>query len=289
MEQTPNSPQPLWRTRPRVPRRQFCRRFAPTQPPPPFQLPPRTFTPTPTLNSPLVYQVRRKTSMSTPHRININRANSQHSTGPKTAEGKQRSSLNALRHGLTGQIVVMPDRRPRRPTSLHLKFFVRRGPAPTAPPKQIWSKPWPDTSWRLNRVAALETNLLTLGVMHTSPLTGAPEPIQDAMSIVAALESQSKALSNLSLHSATPLPPVLNADGSPAPRLSSKLRRALEILGHRSTCSTSWKCTSRPKEKPTKPFLKMASFFQKSKSTRHILRRNRERLLDEVAEQLCAD
>jgi hypothetical protein len=58
-----------------------------------------------------------------------------------------------------------------------------------------------DTSWRLNRVAALETNLLTLAITHEAPLADAPAQIQDAMSIVAALESQSKALSNLSLHS----------------------------------------------------------------------------------------
>jgi hypothetical protein len=36
-------------------------------------------------------------------RAAINRANSQHSTGPRTESGKQRSSLNALRHGLTAQ------------------------------------------------------------------------------------------------------------------------------------------------------------------------------------------
>jgi len=41
-------------------------------------------------------------------RAEINRANAQHSIGPKTPEGKQRSSLNALRHGLTGQIIVLP-------------------------------------------------------------------------------------------------------------------------------------------------------------------------------------
>jgi hypothetical protein len=59
-----------------------------------------------------------------------------------------------------------------------------------------------DTSWRLNRVAALETNLLSLGVASGSgPLTHAPQQIQDALAIAAALESQSKALSNLSMHS----------------------------------------------------------------------------------------
>jgi hypothetical protein len=39
----------------------------------------------------------------------INEANAQHSTGPKIKAGKQRSRLNALRHGLTGQIIVLPN------------------------------------------------------------------------------------------------------------------------------------------------------------------------------------
>src|SRR5215471_240030 len=34
------------------------------------------------------------------------RENAQFSTGPKTLEGKKRSSLNVFRHGLTGQIVI---------------------------------------------------------------------------------------------------------------------------------------------------------------------------------------
>lgn len=48
------------------------------------------------------------------NRAEINRTNAQNSTGPKTEAGKQRSSLNALRHGLTGQIVVMPAKVSRR-------------------------------------------------------------------------------------------------------------------------------------------------------------------------------
>lgn len=137
--------------------------------------------------------------MSTPNRIEINRANAQHSTGPKTEAGKQKSSLNALRHGLTGQIVVMPTEDLEAYQS-HLESFTDEYDPKGATEANL-VQALADTSWRLNRVAALESNLLTLGMTHASPLTGAPQPIQDAMSIVSALESQSKALANLSMHS----------------------------------------------------------------------------------------
>jgi len=131
--------------------------------------------------------------MSIPNRSEINRANSRHSTGPKTAEGKQRSSLNALRHGLTGQIVVMPAE-DLQAYQRHLQSFTDElHPVGVIEANLVQSLA--DCTWRLNRVAAMETNLLSLGV------TGGADPIQDALSIAAALESQSKALSNLSLHS----------------------------------------------------------------------------------------
>jgi hypothetical protein len=137
--------------------------------------------------------------MATPDRAEINRANSLHSTGPKTETGKQRSSLNALRHGLTGQIVVMPTEDLQAYQS-HLKSFTDEY-SPKGATEANLVQALADTSWRLNRVAALETNLLTLGIASgPSLITDAPQQIQDAMSIVAALESQSKALSNLSLH-----------------------------------------------------------------------------------------
>ena len=37
-----------------------------------------------------------------------NRANATHSTGPRTEEGQKRSSLNAMKHGLTGRTVLLP-------------------------------------------------------------------------------------------------------------------------------------------------------------------------------------
>ena len=41
-------------------------------------------------------------------RIEANRRNAGRSTGPKTAEGKERVRLNALKHGLTAATVVLP-------------------------------------------------------------------------------------------------------------------------------------------------------------------------------------
>jgi hypothetical protein len=129
--------------------------------------------------------------MSRPHRVEINRANSQHATGPKTHAGKKKSSLNALRHGLTGQIVVMPSEDLEAYRS-HLKSFNDEY-TPEGATEAHLVQALADASWRLNRVAALETNLLSLAAVG--------EPLVDAMAIAASLESQSKALANLSMHS----------------------------------------------------------------------------------------
>jgi hypothetical protein len=122
----------------------------------------------------------------------INRANAQHSTGPRTEAGKQKSALNALRHGLTGQIVVMPtdDLEAYR---RHLDSFTTEYKPEGATEQQL-TQSLADTSWRLNRVAALESNVLSLGMGNSG------DPIQNAMNIAESLESQTKALANLSMH-----------------------------------------------------------------------------------------
>ena len=50
--------------------------------------------------------------MATKTQLEANRANARRSTGPKTASGKARSSMNGLKHGLTAETIVIGDEDP---------------------------------------------------------------------------------------------------------------------------------------------------------------------------------
>jgi hypothetical protein len=118
-----------------------------------------------------------------------NRANSKNSTGPKTEAGKQRSSRNALRHGLTAQTVVMPSEDLELYESHKKSFHDDHSPKGSLESNLVQALA--DATWRLNRVAALEANLLAVSA----------NDVQDSMALIAFLERQAKAIAALSLHS----------------------------------------------------------------------------------------
>ena len=91
-------------------------------------------------------------------RAAINRANSRHSTGPRTEAGKQRAKLNALRHGLTSQSVLLPNESPGA-YQKHVQEFLDEY-QPKGPTERQLVQELIDTSWRLNRVPSLEAELL---------------------------------------------------------------------------------------------------------------------------------
>src|SRR4051812_42585251 len=77
--------------------------------------------------------------MASIRQLNANRENAQKSTGPKSDEGKSRSRRNALKHGLSGSGIVLPDEasdalearteewRPQyRPTTRQGEWFFRQ-------------------------------------------------------------------------------------------------------------------------------------------------------------------
>jgi hypothetical protein len=103
-------------------------------------------------------------------RTAINRRNSRHSTGPRTDSGKQRSSLNALRHGLTAASAVLPSE-DRAAYDAHRRgFFDEYKPATPAESQLVIELA--DTSWRLNRIPLLEADVLS---QDPSPQTLIPQ------------------------------------------------------------------------------------------------------------------
>jgi hypothetical protein len=133
------------------------------------------------------------------NRAQINRRNAQHSTGPITFEGKRRSCLNALRHGLTGQTIVMPAE-DLEAYQAHVRAFMSEHQPQGATETQL-AQSLADTAWRLNRVSALETNLLTHDIIYQDfPNHESTHEMREAIAIAAALDSHTKALANLSIH-----------------------------------------------------------------------------------------
>ncbi len=98
------------------------------------------------------------TNSTAVNRAAVNRANAQHSTGPRTEAGKRRSSLNAIRHGLTAQTVVLPSEDPAQYETLRRQMLDEYQPA--TPTETQLVQELVDTAWRLNRIPLLEASLL---------------------------------------------------------------------------------------------------------------------------------
>jgi hypothetical protein len=79
------------------------------------------------------------------------------STGPRTAAGKQRSSQNAITHGLTSRSPVLATEDPAAYDAQCRGFFAEYQPA--TPTETQLVQELADTAWRLNRIPALEAAL----------------------------------------------------------------------------------------------------------------------------------
>jgi hypothetical protein len=103
-------------------------------------------------------------------RHRANRANALRSTGPRTAAGKQRSSLNALTHGFTSRTPVLATEDPAAYQHHCRQFFDEYKPA--TPTESHLTQQLADTAWRLNRIPLLESDLFS---QNPSPQTLIPQ------------------------------------------------------------------------------------------------------------------
>jgi hypothetical protein len=111
--------------------------------------------------------------MTSEKQIAANRANAAKSTGPKTPETKSISAMNALRHGLTGQVNLMPD----EDREAHDKFCaaIVESLAPEGALEIQFAQSIAEDNWRMNRGRAIETNMFAVGNIGTGTDLGHPE------------------------------------------------------------------------------------------------------------------
>ena len=97
----------------------------------------------------------------TDSKLLANQANSQKSTGPKTPDGKKRSSLRALRHGLTGRVIVMPDEDYHAYEAFSKRWSDDLNPHGVI--EQGLVQQMTDCQWVLNRAQSLIESLEAIG------------------------------------------------------------------------------------------------------------------------------
>jgi hypothetical protein len=98
--------------------------------------------------------------MTSLKQIEANRLNALKSTGPRTEEGKQRSRLNALRHGLTATTVVSALENAADYETFEQSILADYSPQ-SATARELTAR-LASVPWRLRRSTNIETGLLQI-------------------------------------------------------------------------------------------------------------------------------
>jgi hypothetical protein len=141
-------------------------------------------------------------------RLAANRANAQRSTGPKTPEGKRRSSLNATRSRLHGQIECLPA----EDLAVYHKLLeeVIAEHKPVGPTERFHATSAAQSMWRLQRAAAIEQGIFASGFRaHVDSINAGHPEVDSALATSETFIEQARALALLTTY-------------------ESRIRRALE-------------------------------------------------------------
>jgi hypothetical protein len=137
--------------------------------------------------------------MPTPAQYAANRLNAVKSTGPASPKGKVRSSLNALRHGLTARVVVLPSE-DLNAYQAFSREIVDSLDAQT-PVERQFAQTVADNQWRINRIRSIEDGMLAEAHFERAGDFDAEHPdIHSTFTASRAFQAHSKEFVNLSLY-----------------------------------------------------------------------------------------
>ena len=138
-------------------------------------------------------------------RAATNRANAEHSTGPRTPEGKAKMRFNALQHGLYSASVVLPTEDNESYLSLGRDLDAQYGPENDD--ERALLETLCETQWRLGRVVSLETAILAIGTadhLHQmdEKFSGLDDLTRETLAQAAGYLANARTLDQLSRHEA---------------------------------------------------------------------------------------
>ena len=112
--------------------------------------------------------------MTSLKQIEANRRNAENSTGPRSEAGKQRSSRNAIRHGLTAETVIEPLEDAEDYAAFEEAIAASFDPE-TAVERELILR-LASLLWRLRRATSIETALFQVKIEHDSGPQTVSEP-----------------------------------------------------------------------------------------------------------------
>ncbi len=136
--------------------------------------------------------------MTTAAQKRANKQNAQHSTGPRTEQGKQRTSLNALKHGFRAKDPLIPGEDPdhyyRHSAELENEL------QPATPLEETLVDQIVDITWRLKRFARIEAAVVN--ELYDSAAEHPRNHDKDADQLLGKSLAHSNALNRLSRYEA---------------------------------------------------------------------------------------
>jgi hypothetical protein len=100
--------------------------------------------------------------MTSPEKAAANAANAQHSTGPTSAEGKARSSQNAVKHGFTARKLNLPPDQQEQYDNF--SAALQEQLSPEGPIEILTFDQLVREAWKLQSIQAMEDHLLSSGL-----------------------------------------------------------------------------------------------------------------------------
>lgn len=111
--------------------------------------------------------------MTTEKQIQANRANAQHSTGPRTEEGRSAVSQNALKHGIFSREILLEDESQSEFEELKKEFNNHFRPKGML--EKLLCERALAAAWRLSRVTKMESMLIDYTVKKSYDNNGIME------------------------------------------------------------------------------------------------------------------